>query len=754
MKQRPALSLRRPSLFSAVLPPTLHKFVLLFTLFAGTGSLLAQDAKAPVPGASSVIEDRKAKQMIEAGDARYDANEIEPAIELYKAAIDRYPASKWRYLAHLKIGKHAFLKDRKYDLALDQFRRVAAPENKDIDQVAEASLFIGRTLFENQKFEESFTALRDVIKNFPDTPYCNDAYFYIGQGHFKLGRFNRAIEAFKNVGTALGKDAAESDRLEIGKRLYIRIDDQDLTAMASTEGLKVTVETTSGDREEVLCFSSTPGSPTLMGSIKTVLGDASPTNGVLELSGTDTLKVTYLDKQTADGKLNQLRVREIRAVGQARAEVVDGAFADPVGAVVLEKPAFLRVRDADRDITKKQDKLEAIVRIKRLDDTDATPAKSAQTAAATDPEEKPVPKYKTIQEKTITLSEQILNPTNASVHAEAFIGSILIVREGTTNAAALHANVGDYLEIEYRDELNLSGKPTNRVYLAKVIEGNLSPLQVAEANVADEELKIRIPLETTEALTKIGNIYKEMGLNLQAKDKYKQALDEVQRVARTHGTMNPRLLERTYVQTWKIYYAMDDLNRAAAQCVELQRRFPNSPFVGDALLLMAQVAQKKGNFMEAVGVYRRLAGIKSPLAAEAQFGIGAALEAAAEAQKQKSHLDEAFRAYKTCAEKFPASKFAGDALSRMADYYYNKEDYSRAIDIYEEAIKMNQDSKFLDNILYGYGRCLVKMKRLDQALEKFRSLILTYPNSPLAPKAKQIADAIEKKLVGGSAKAE
>lgn len=90
----------------------------------------------------------------------------------------------------------------------------------------------------------------------------------------------------------------------------------------------------------------------------------------------------------------------------------------------------------------------------------------------------------------------------------------------------------------------------------------------------------------------------------------------------------------------------------------------------------------------------------------------------------------------------------------MADYYYNKEDYSRAIDIYEEAIKMNQDSKFLDNILYGYGRCLVKMKRLDQALEKFRSLILTYPNSPLAPKAKQIADAIEKKLVGGSAKAE
>jgi tetratricopeptide (TPR) repeat protein len=711
----------------------------------------SQDAKAPV-GASSVIEDRKAKQMIEAGDARYDANEIEPAIELYKAAIDRYPASKWRYLAHLKIGRHAFLKDRKYEVALDQFRRVAAAENKDIDQVAEASLFIGRTLFEMQKFEESFTALRDVIKNFPDTPYCNDAYFYIGQGHFKLGRFNRAIEAFKNVGTALGKDGAEIDRLEIGKRLFIRIDDQDLTAMASNEGIRVLIETPSGDREEVLCVSSTPGSPTLMGSIKTVLGDASKTNGVLELSGTDTIKVTYVDRQTADGKLNQVRTREIRAVGQARAEVVDGAFADPVGAVVLEKPAFLRVRDADRDISTKQDKLEAIVRIKRLEE--AEPVAKAGASTSTDPDEKPVPKYKVIAEKTVTLLEQITNPTNQTVHSEAFVGSIMIAHEGATNSpAALRANVGDLLEIEYRDELNLSGKPTNRISAVKIIEGNLSPLQVAEANVNDEELKVRIPLETTEALTKIGNIYKEMGLNSQAKDKYKQALEEVERVARAHGSMNPRLLERTYVQTWKIYYAMDDLNRAAAQCVELQRRFPNSPFVGDALLLMAQVAQKKGNFMEAVGVYRRLAGIKSPLAAEAQFGIGAALEAAAEAQKQKTYLDEAFRAYKTCAEKFPASKFAGDALSRMADYYYNKEDYSRAIDIYEEAIKMNQDSKFLDNILYGYGRCLVKMKRLDAALEKFRTLMLTYPNSPLAPKAKQIAEAIEKKLTGASASA-
>ena len=87
--------------------------------------------------------------------------------------------------------------------------------------------------------------------------------------------------------------------------------------------------------------------------------------------------------------------------------------------------------------------------------------------------------------------------------------------------------------------------------------------------------------------------------------------------------------------------------------------------------------------------------------------------------KNKIYYDEAFLAFKGCFEKFPNSNQAGDALSKMAEYYYSKEDFTRALDLYEEALQQYQDSKFIDVVLYNYGRCLVKMKKLDNAVEKF-----------------------------------
>ena len=341
----------------------------------------------------------------------------------------------------------------------------------------------------------------------------------------------------------------------------------------------------------------------------------------------------------------------------------------------------------------------------------------------------------------------------AAVHTGAFIGVIQMARQGDTpNPAAIVAQVGDVLEIEYLDEVSLDSKPVARKTVARVIEGNLNPLQVANAKINDEELKFKTALKTSEALKNIGNIYKDLGLTKQATDKYKQALVETEQVARSYGALNQRLLEQTYVQMWKIYYAMDDLGRAAQMCLELQRRFPESPFVDDALLLMGQVSQKQGKFQEAIGVYRRLSALKnSPLAPSAQYAIGECYEELGTTQKNKIYYDEAFLAFKGCFEKFPNSNQAGDALSKMAEYYYSKEDFTRALDLYEEALQQYQDSKFIDVILYNYGRCLVKMKKLDGAVEKFNQLISTYPNSKMVANAQKIVEAIEKRKGAGTA---
>lgn len=722
--------------------------------------LLAAPGRAQVGGgAASLVDDKKAKALLDAGDARFEAGELSAALDLYKAVLDRYPVSRWRFLARLKIGKQ-FLKEKKFDLALDQFRRVAVEDNKDADQRGDASLQVGICFFEMGKFEEAFGELRKVIKAYPGTPYSNDAYYYIGQAHFKMGRFGNAIEAFKNVGTSIDPGAQEAEKLDAGKRLYVKIDDKDLSAQAGEAGVVVTVLTSSGDKESVTCFPVTPGAPILMGSLRTQLGDAKPGDSIVQLIGTDKITVTYTDKQTADAQLNVTRTKEIKVVGNARVKVVDGAFAEAVGAVVLDKPAFLLVQDSDRDTSAKSDEIEVIVRTKRVveENPDSEKAEKPITniQSALEAAEKAEPVFKVIDEKKVKLVEKPADGAaqGAAVHTGVFIGTIAIARQGETpNPSAIVAQVNDVLEIEYLDEVSLEAKPATRKTVAKVIEGNLNPLQVANAKINDEELKFKTALKTSEALKNIGNIYKDLGLTKQSVDRYKQALAETEQVARSYGALNQRLLEQTYVQMWKIYYAMDDLGRAAQMCLELQRRFPESPFVDDALLLMGQVSQKQGKFQEAIGVFRRLAALKnSPLAPAAQFAIGECYEELGTAQKNKIYYDEAFLAFKACFEKFPNSNQAGDALSKMAEYYYSKEDFTRALDLYEEALQQYQDSKFIDVVLYNYGRCLVKMKKLDDAVGKFNQLITTYPNSKMVANAQKIVEAIEKrKAAGGGA---
>lgn len=724
----------------------------LSVLSLTTGPLALAQAPVPGGGAGSLIDDKKAKALLDAGDARFDAGELTAAIDLYKAVLDRYPVSRWRFLARLRMGKQ-FLTEKKYDLALDQFRRVAVEDNKDMDQVGDASLQVGICFFELAKYEEAFAELRKVIKEHPGTAYSNDAYYYIGQAHFKLGRFGNAIEAFKNVGTSIDPKAQDSEKLDAGKRLYVKIDDKDLSAQAGDTGIVATITTTAGDKESITCYPVTAGASVLIGSLRTQLGDAIPGDGIVQLIGTDKIKVTTIDKQTADAQLDVPRVKEIQVVGNARVKVVDGAFAEAVGAVVLDKPAFLYVQDADRDVSAKADQLEVIVRTKHLID-EAPPETVEKAVSATDALEKAEPVYKVVDEKKVTLTEKPADPAapNASNHTGVFVGVIPIAKQGETpQPNSIVGEVGDILEIEYLDNVSLDAKPATRKAVAKLIEGNLNPLSVANARISDEELKFKTALKTSEALKNIGNIYKDLGLTKQATDKYKQALAETEQVAKSYGALNQRLLEQTYVQMWKIYYAMDDLGRAAQMCLELQRRFPESPFVDDALLLMGQVSQKQGKYQEAIGVFRRLAALKnSPLAPAAQYAVGECYEELGTVQKNKNYYDEAFLAFKFCFEKFPNSNQAGDALSKMAEYYYSKEDFTRALDLYEEALQQYQDSKFIDVVLYNYGRCLVKMKKLDGAVEKFNQLISTYPNSKMVANAQKIVEAIQKRNAAAS----
>jgi TolA-binding protein len=80
----------------------------------------------------------------------------------------------------------------------------------------------------------------------------------------------------------------------------------------------------------------------------------------------------------------------------------------------------------------------------------------------------------------------------------------------------------------------------------------------------------------------------------------------------------------------------------------------------------------------------------------------------------------------------------------MAAFYYKKEDYARAVDVFENVLSDYPDANFLDVILFNYGRCLYKLKKKPEARQKFEHLIRDYPESDIATEANKIVEALKK----------
>lgn len=772
----------------------------------GSGSF-AQAPAAPAEGETavrgSIVEDRLAKKLIEAGDARIDADEGSKAVEIWKSVIERYPRSKHRFEAHLRLGNYFLDKERAYERARPHFEAVADEDNRDEEQRAEATLKTGVCFYHNRNYGKSFQIMRDVIEKFPVSPQVNEAYYYIGLGHFQLGHYSRAIQALEKVGTTLSGEAGQSSKLEAGKRFFLKIEDADLAVLEPNQTIKVLAKTTNGDEEFIECFPVGRNVRLVLGSVPSRLGKPRKQNGMLEVRGGDKVQVVYTDEHTADKKLKVPVQRDVEIVGTANVAVTDGAFAETVNGVVIGKTVNIRINDGDRDVSDGPDTVKAIVEIWRQKseqeveaEVAALKAKPATPAAGDAPEtEVEIDRFKLVDKLELQLTEakgavsaashsgpvksgdQPVVPgsqatttsteapaaaetkpetteapaDDGSLHSGLFQATVPLVKaeEAVQGDQILQALPSDQVRVTYIDELHFKDGPRTVITKAACLEGNIGGVRVTKAEITDQQLRVQTQLKTADALTQIGNRYKEFGLKDKAKEKYDQALAVCDDIADEARKLGGALLESTYVQLWNIYFAMDKLDLAAAMCSRLQNEFPSSGFVDDAMLQLGDVAKKAGDLQRAISIYSRLEAMKtSQLRGEAQFGIAECYETmAAKAPNPASASqmqDRAFQEFKKVYDQFPESGRVGEAVAKMANYYYTQKDYARAVDTFETVLNNHPDAKFLDVILFNYGRCLYRMERKGDARRRFDQLIGEFPESPLAADAKKISEALAK----------
>ncbi|QDU92958.1 tetratricopeptide repeat protein [Lignipirellula cremea] len=782
-------------------------FLLCLGLFLSVHSAVAQDAPR-----SSLIEDRAARKLMEAGDGRYDVEEFKKAVEVWQSVIERYPLSKVRFDAHMRLGTYFLERDRSYERARVHFDVVASEENRDEEQRAVATLKLGVCYYQDRNYGKCFSVMRDIIERFPVSPQVNQAYYYIGLGHFQLGHYSRAIAALEKVGTTLGESDSGIEKLEAGKRLFVKIEDADLAVLQQGEAIEITCTSTGGDEEKLQCYSVGRNVRVVLGSLPTRLGSPQAGNGFLEVKGGDQVKVSYTDRHTADKKVNEVVLKEVAVVGNARVQITDGAFGETLRGVVLGKQVNIQIGDADGDLTANVDQITAVAEVYRRKTDEEVETETAALIASgqseIDPEDSGagpegivVDPYKRIDRVEIKLTETDQPVGNAqinglqspvkdedeaadgddaaasaaetpaaaeatdpaapqdpapgavadpgAIHTGVFRTSIALEKNETPNEQddVLQAVPGDMVRIIYFDEKFRGEGSRDVIAQARCLEGNIGAVRVTRAVISDDELRVKTQLKTASALTNIGNRYKEFGLKSHAEEKYQTALEVCEEIMEEARQLGGRTLEETYVQLWQIYFQMDRLELAAAMAQRLQREFPNSGFVDDALLQLADVARKEGDLNRAIGIYNRLVRMEgSLLRGEAQFGIASCYEQMAENSPNSTTQmqDRAFQEYKKVFDNFPDSGRVGEAVAKMANHYYHQKDYGRAIDTFESVLATHPDAKFLDVILFNYGRCLYRMGRRAEASQRFNQLIGEFPESPLATDAKKISEALSR----------
>jgi outer membrane protein assembly factor BamD (BamD/ComL family) len=117
----------------------------------------------------------------------------------------------------------------------------------------------------------------------------------------------------------------------------------------------------------------------------------------------------------------------------------------------------------------------------------------------------------------------------------------------------------------------------------------------------------------------------------------------------------------------------------------------------------------------------------------------------AEAKGNNTYLTSAMKEYQSCAERYPNSLYAGQALEKVAGFYMKMNDYPRAVQLMEN-IELDFPDIRNPKMLLMWAIALDRQKRYAESLDRMEQLVSEFPDSPEAGKATGFIDIIRKKV--------
>lgn len=703
-----------------------------------------------------------AHRLFKKGEELLENKEYDRAINLLETLIEQYPQSPKCLQAHLILGKH-YIGKEEHPKGLAHLRPLTAlkkPDTKldgdELEIYLEAMYQSGFSHFKTGQYPLAFPFFRAITNEYQNTIWGNQSYYYIGMCHFHQSNWNNAVQALGLVGTFVDPKSPVARFVEAGRRFHVKIDDADLPVL-TRQGMKITanLKTRGGDEETITFRRLTGKGDVMIASISSDLGVPRPKDNLLQVVGGDVITLTYVDDNDDEGKKRVPRVYKVDVVSTASLAFTQGTFEAIAEAAYLSQPLYVKLIDADLDLTtnKDQARVKLIARYKAPEEEEgAEPKEEKKGLAIWEGEEEEEVKYITRDEVTVTLEEQ----GNAPVRTGRFGGSVQVVMATEGQApdqkdGLLAALVGDEIVATYLDERHAAGdEPRTATTRIKVLGELDNTPRATQYVVSDPVDRAKKSLHEAEAYLELGRIFRSMGLYEGAGKKCDQGLRLVDPVISTDAALPRKLKESAFKLRWELYMVKNDYARAIQTCSLFSKLFPDSPFADEALMGIGKIKLKEGSPDESIRIFTQVLNLKNSQAkAEAQFLMA---KAAAKQAKMKSRdgKDDGMKAaiphFKRCAERYPRSPFAGEALANLVDYYADAKDYTQANELLEQIFQDYPDADFLDSMLLKWVIVSYRMGDYRKAHAKCQKLLFDWPSSKFAPKAKKILPKLVAKL--------
>lgn len=741
----------------------------LVTLAVATTGI-AQDDDAPSERRSASLVDRRAKHLYDKAIELMEYKQYERGLTMLDTVIRDNPGNILGYQAHMAKGRH-FLDQRKTKEALSHFlllSRLLAPLPGETQLPEEAELYrealyqAGFSYYQAGQYTSAFPMFRRLTEVAGKSKWANKAYYYIGMSHYNLRSWNKAIDALSLVGTEVEDSGDELGRVEIGQRFYAKITDADIPVLRKVgKDVKARVTVSSGDSEVLTGVPVAGKKNEALTSAPTEIGAPKPGDGVLQVFGGDTLKVTYLDDSTLDGTKDVERSGTVKAVSTGTVGFFLGDFSTPAYIAFPGQPQAVLLRDADLDVSAQAEAV--TITVKALYKVAASEAAEAGDDGVLDifavqDDEEDI--WKERDSVTITLTER---GEGDLIRTGVFTSKVKLAPVGDgspdTSDDVLHCDELDELEITYVDDVHLYGDSPRQTSSRVKVSGSVNSGVSADQFVVFEAvLKARKNAVEAEALKGLGAIYKDMGLDDRAAQRADEALKKVDSIILDRKRITGDLLEQAFKLKWESEILKEDFVAATATCQAFNRLYPESVLADQALMALSRALAEKGEYEEAVKSYNRVLALQNPIsAAEAQFRIGETLQQAVDKafeEKHKSRWTEAGRvaaterhramggaiaAYRKVYQTYPESSYAAKALSEVVRFYVDTEDFAEASDLLETVFADFPDAEFLDEMLLLWAQVGFRMGDNEVAQQKLQQLVFDYPSS------KHVAEA-QKKL--------